>query len=77
VDLETKVISVVAVILAVTFLQHLIRREDPLATLQFGAALALVSGVRVLFQWNTRQCNSRWRNSGLGGMVLVQQMAFR
>lgn len=55
VDLETKVISVVVVILAVTFLQHFIRWEDPLATLQFGAAMALVSGTLVLFQWNSRQ----------------------
>ncbi len=55
VDLETKVVSVVVVILAVTFLQHFIRWEDPLATLQFGAALALVSGALVLFQWNGRQ----------------------
>lgn len=55
VDLETKVISVVVVILAVTFLQHFIRWEDPVATLQFGAALALVSGALVLFQWNSRQ----------------------
>jgi len=35
VDLETKVISVVVVILAVTFLQHFIRWEDPLATLRW------------------------------------------
>jgi uncharacterized membrane protein YqhA len=55
VDLETKVVSVVVVILAVTFLQHFIRWEDPLATLQFGAALALVSGALVLFQRNSRQ----------------------
>jgi len=55
VDLEAKVISVVVVILAVTFLQHFIRWEDPLATLQFGAVLALVSGALVLFQWNSRQ----------------------
>ncbi len=55
--LETKVISVVVVIQAVTFLQHFIRREDPLATLQFGAAFALVSGARGLFLWNSQQCN--------------------
>jgi uncharacterized membrane protein YqhA len=55
VDLETKVVSVVVVILAVTFLQHFIRWEDPLATLQFGAALALVSGALVLFQRNSRE----------------------
>lgn len=55
VDLETKVVSVVVVILAVTFLQHLIRWEDATGTLQFGAALALAVGALVLFQWNSRQ----------------------
>jgi len=57
VDLGTKVISVVAVVLAATFLQHFIRRENPLATLQFGAALVLVSGAPVLLQWNSRLGN--------------------
>lgn len=50
VDLESKVVSVVVVILGVTFLEHFIRWEDPLATLQFGAAMALVIVSLVLFQ---------------------------
>jgi uncharacterized membrane protein YqhA len=49
-DLESKVVSVVVVILGVTFLEHFILWEDPLATLQFGAALGLVAGALVLFQ---------------------------
>lgn len=49
-DLETKVVSVVIVILGVTFLEHFIRWEEPLETLQFGAAMALVVGALVLFQ---------------------------
>lgn len=49
-DLETKVVSVVVVILGVTFLEHFILWQQPLETLQFGAAMALVVGALVLFQ---------------------------
>lgn len=49
-DLESKVVSVVIVILGVTFLEHFIRWEQPVATLQYGGALALVVGALVLFQ---------------------------
>lgn len=50
-DLEGKVVSVVVVILGVTFLEHFIRWEEPLETLQFGGGLALVVGALVLFQF--------------------------
>lgn len=50
-DLESKVISVVVVILGVTFLEHFIRWEQPVETLQFGGALALVVVALVLFQY--------------------------
>ncbi|MBC7945638.1 MAG: YqhA family protein [Burkholderiales bacterium] len=50
-DLETKVISVVIVIMAVTFLEHFILWEDALAMLQHGATLALVVAALVLFQF--------------------------
>jgi uncharacterized membrane protein YqhA len=49
-DLESKVINVVIVIMAVTFLEHFILWEAPFETLQFGAALALAVGALVLFQ---------------------------
>jgi len=49
-DLESKVVSVVVVILGVTFLEHFIRWQEPLETLQFGAAAALVVVALVLFQ---------------------------
>ena len=49
-DLEGKIVSVVIVILAVTFLEHFVRWDHPLETLEFGAALALVVGALVLFQ---------------------------
>jgi uncharacterized membrane protein YqhA len=49
-DLESKVINVVVVIMAVTFLEHFVLWKAPLETLQFAAALALVVGALVLFQ---------------------------
>ena len=49
-DLESKVVSVVVVILGVTFLEHFILWQEPVETLQFGGALALVVGALVFFQ---------------------------
>ena len=49
-DLESKVVSVVVVILGVTFLEHFIRWQQPLETLEFGGAAALVVAALVLFQ---------------------------
>lgn len=48
-DLETKVINVVVVILGVTFLEHFVRWEEPIATLYFGAAMAVVAFALVTF----------------------------
>lgn len=49
-DLESKVVSVVIVILGVTFLEHFVRWEEPMPTLQFGAAMGVVVVALVLFQ---------------------------
>ena len=49
-DLEERVISVIVAILAINFLQHFIEWKDPLATLEFGAALSLVIASLVAFQ---------------------------
>lgn len=50
-DLETKVISVVIVIMAVTFLEHFVLWEDPIETLQYAATLSIVVAALVLFQF--------------------------
>ena len=42
-DLEDRVVRVVVVILAVTFLERFIQWQEPLQTLQFGGALAVRS----------------------------------
>ncbi|WP_034386450.1 YqhA family protein [Deinococcus sp. YIM 77859] len=49
-DLEQKVVSVVIVILGVTFLEHFIRWENARETLYFAGALALAGGALVFFQ---------------------------
>lgn len=54
-DLEDKIVSVVIVILAVTFLEHFVRWENPLETLQFGGALAAVVFALVFFQRYSHQ----------------------
>ena len=50
-DLEAKIINVVIVILAVTFLDHFIRSQDPVGTIQYGGAMALCVSALVLFQF--------------------------
>ncbi len=49
-DLEERVMGVVVSVLAVTFLEHFVRWENPFETLQFGAALSLTVIALVLFQ---------------------------
>jgi uncharacterized membrane protein YqhA len=49
-DLEEKIINVIVVILAITFLQHFILWEDPLQTMYYGASLAMVVIALMLFQ---------------------------
>lgn len=49
-DLESKVVSVVVVILGVTFLEHFVQWKEPLATLQFGGAMGMVVAALVFFQ---------------------------
>ncbi len=63
-DLESKVMSVVVVILSVTFLEHFIRWEDSRVTLEFGAALALVVLAIVAFQWVSHRSSADQRRHG-------------
>ena len=49
-DLETKVISVVIVIMGVHFLEHFIQWQDAMVTLQHAASLALVVSALVFFK---------------------------
>ena len=48
-DLKTRLASVVILVMGVTFLEHLIEWVDPVGTLYFGAAIALVSAALIAF----------------------------
>jgi uncharacterized membrane protein YqhA len=50
-DLETKIVSVIVVIMAVTFLEHFILWEQPNDILIFGGTMAVVVVALVLFQF--------------------------
>ena len=58
-DLESKVISVVVAMMAVTFLEHFIQWKQPLEVLQFGGALAVTVAALVLFQNLQSPCQGR------------------
>jgi uncharacterized protein (TIGR00645 family) len=47
--LKVKLSGVIILVLAVTFLKHLVKWEDPQGTLFFGLATAVVAGVLILF----------------------------
>ena len=48
-DLEIKIVSVIIVIMAVTFLEHFIVWQQPVETLMFGVSLAVVVAALVFF----------------------------
>lgn len=75
-DLESKVVSVIVVILGVTFLEHFIRWEDPMATLQFGAALALATAPLVLFQRYAHKAKEEQRAHDPNEQVRAQRLMF-
>lgn len=48
-DLKAKLGSVIVLVMAVTFLKHLVEWQDPTGTLFFGIAVAVVSGALIAF----------------------------
>lgn len=51
-DLESKVVSVVVVILAVKFLQQFVQWNQPVETMYYGITMSLVVASLVFFQYN-------------------------
>jgi uncharacterized membrane protein YqhA len=54
-DLEIKIVSVIVVIMAITFLEHFIRWDQAVETLMFGISLAVVVAALVFFQSNSHR----------------------
>ncbi len=54
-DLETKIVSVIIVILSVTFLERFIAWQQPVETALFGLTLAVVVAALVLFQFHSHR----------------------
>ncbi len=75
-DLENKVISVVVVIMAITFLEHFITWQNPLETLQFGAALALVVASLVFFQLYSHRAKEDQQRHHQGAQARAQREMF-
>jgi uncharacterized membrane protein YqhA len=76
-DLESKVVNVVVVILGVTFLEHCIAWEQPLATLQFGAAMSLVIAALVIFQRASHIAKEDQRSHDQNEQSRAQKNMFR
>ena len=50
-DLKAKLGSMIILVIAVKFLEHLVEWKDPSGTLYFGIAVAVVSGILVAFSY--------------------------
>jgi uncharacterized membrane protein YqhA len=75
-DLEAKVISVIVVIMAVTFLEHFILWQNAQEVLYFGLALALVIGVLSAFQLVGHRTREGQARSEFQAQVRAQKHLF-
>lgn len=50
-ELKAKLGSMVILVMAVTFLEHLVEWKDPVGTLYFGISVAIVSGMLAVFSY--------------------------
>jgi uncharacterized membrane protein YqhA len=76
-DLEEKVISTVIAIMAVTFLEHFIAWKEPLQTLQFGAAMAVVTASLVWFQRATHLSRQEQKKTSPNTQARAQRALFQ
>lgn len=76
-DLETKVISVVIVIMAVTFLEHFIAWREPEQLLRFAAALALATVPLVAFQFHAHRVKEDQRRHDPDTQVRARRQLFQ
>jgi len=76
-DLEGKVLSVVVVIMSVTFLEHFIQWKKPMETLQFGGALAIVVTSLVFFQMHSHRAKEDKKANNPDVQVRSQRELFQ
>jgi uncharacterized membrane protein YqhA len=75
-DLEIKVVSVVVVILGVTFLEHFIAWQQAFETMMFGVALAVVVAALVLFQWHSNRAKEEQKMNDPDAQAKAQRELF-
>ncbi len=75
-DLEERVISVIIAILAINFLEHFIEWQKPLATLEFGVALAVVVAALVAFQAFSHKATEDQKNHNSNAQARAQRELF-
>ena len=75
-DLESKVLSVIIVIMGATFLQHFVRWENPVGTLEFGGTLSIVVISLVFLQWPGHRAVETQKPFGLKTQTRAQQEMF-
>jgi uncharacterized membrane protein YqhA len=75
-DLEIKVVSVVVVILGVTFLEHFIAWQQAFETMMFGVALAVVVVALVLFQWHSNRAKEEQKMNDPDAQAKAQRELF-
>ena len=75
-DLETKVLNVIIVIMGATFLQHFVRWQDPVKTLEFGISLSMVVISLVFMQWLGHRAIETQKAHSLKTQIRAQQEMF-
>jgi uncharacterized membrane protein YqhA len=75
-DLEIKIVSVVIVILAVTYLEHFIRWQEPVEVLLYGFSLALVVAALVFFQMHSHASSRADQDRDIAARSEAQRQLF-
>lgn len=75
-DLEDRVVSLIVAILATTFLEHFTQWRNPLETLEFGGALALVVAALVLFQMQAQRAKEDQKERSMEAQTRAKRDLF-
>lgn len=75
-DVESKVVSVITLIMAITFLEHFIQWQQPMETLTYGVTLAVVVAVLVLFQFHSQHVKEAAQRDEAHAQGRAQQQLF-